>query len=106
MTAEPKAFQVELSPYPPDSTASIRGGIDALVREALEETGQQDLLAQDAIRIEVEENFPDGGVVVVLVSIATHVAAQVWDDIVWPRIVDRWNARLRAKRDSEGGSSS
>lgn len=102
MADEQISFEVELSPYPPDSPGSIRSGVDDLVREALGETGHQDLLADKSIQVDVEENFPDGGVVVILVSIGTHLAAQVWDDIVWPRIVDRWNARRRKKDEAQG----
>jgi hypothetical protein len=85
-----EAFELTLSPVPPDTLSTVRQELMPLIESALADAGRRALLSDGEIRVEMEETFPVGEVVVVLVTLGSGIALETYKQVVLPLLRRRY----------------
>ena len=96
--AEPfESIELELEPIPPDTIASSKAELLSIIRQVLQEAGEDDLLSTDQINIQVEKTFPTDAVVVVGFTFLSGVALETYKALILPVLKKRFAVTERAK---------
>ena len=92
--------ELVLEPFPPDTIDSIKEEFEVVVREALLQASQEDLLDSKHIDIQREETFPVGELVVhISLWLTGAIAKKTFDTFVWPAIEERFRAYIKQRQD-------
>ncbi len=98
--AGPQAEYIELTiePIPPDTVSSAKAELSSLIEEALREAGQQQLLDDGELKVEIEKTFPTDQAIVIGLTLLSGMAFETYKKIVLPRLKKKfrvWEKRRR-----------
>jgi hypothetical protein len=91
-------IELALEPIPPDTTDSIKDEFETIVRAALREGGQEDLLDSGQIEVQVEQTFPTDAVVTALLTLAGGMALKTFEVTLLPEIEKRYKAWVKKRQ--------
>ena len=95
---EPEYIELTIQPIPPDTISSVKADLLPTIEAALHEAGQEQLLTEGQIQIEVERTFPTDQVIVVGLTLLSGIALETYKEIVLPRLKKRFRTRQKRKR--------
>ena len=96
-------IKLELTPIPPDTIASGKAEIMAIIEASLREHEQTQILADEQIRVVVEKTFPTDAVLILGLTFVSQLAIETYKAIILPAIKQRFQVRQRAKRKRRTG---
>lgn len=96
-------IELELTPIPPDTIASGKAEILAIIEACLREHEQTQLLAEDQLVVSVEKTFPTDAVIIVGLTFVTQLAIETYKAIILPALKKRFEVRQRSKRKHRSG---
>jgi hypothetical protein len=91
-------IELVLEPIPPDTTDSIREEFETVVRTALREAGQEELLESGQIEVQVEQTFPTDAVVTALLTLAGGAALKIFEATLLPEIQKWYKVHLKKRK--------
>jgi hypothetical protein len=97
---EPEYIELTIQPIPPDTVSSAKADLIPTIEAALREAGQEQLLIEGQIQIEVEKTFPTDQAIVVGLMFLSGIALETYKEIVLPRLKKRF--RTKQKRRGKG----
>lgn len=97
---EPEYIELSIQPIPPDTVASVRAELLPVIEDALRQAGQEQLLKEGQIQIEVERTFPTDEVIIIGFTLLSGIALETYKAIVLPALKKRF--RIRQKRRQKG----
>lgn len=89
---EAQYIELIIEPIPPDTISSSRAEVLPAIKDALQEAGQEELLDEEQIKIEVEQTFPTDEVIVVGFTLLSGVALATYTEIILPELKRRFKA--------------
>lgn len=89
---EPQYIELIIEPIPPDTISSAKAEILPAIKDALQEAGQEQLLDEEQIKIEVEQTFPTDEVIVVGFMLLSGMALATYKEIILPELKRRFKA--------------
>lgn len=95
---EPEYIELAIQPIPPDTVSSARAELLTIIEDALRQAGQEQLLAEGQIQVEVERTFPTDEVIVVGFTLLSQIALETYKAIVLPALKKRFRARQKRRR--------
>ncbi len=95
---EPEYIELTIQPIPPDTVSSVKAELLPTIEAALREAGQEQLLAEGQIQIEVEQTFPTDEVIVVGFTLLSGIALETYKEIVLPALKKRFRAWQKRRR--------
>ena len=98
---EAEYIEVIVEPIPPDTLSSIRADILPVIEAALREAGQEQLLAEGQMQIEVEQTFPTDEVIVVGFTLLSGIALETYKVVVLPALKKRFKAWQKRRQASK-----
>ena len=100
---EEEADYIELiiEPIPPDTISSVKAEILPTIEAALREAGQDQLLSEEQIQIEVEQTFPTDEVIVVGFTLLSGIALETYKEIILPVLKKRFKVWQKRRRKSK-----
>ncbi len=96
-------IELELTPIPPDTIASGKAEVLAIIEASLRTHGQAQLLADDQIRVAVEKTFPTDAVLIVGLTFVSQLAIETYKAIILPALRKRFQVRQRTKHKRRSG---
>jgi hypothetical protein len=98
----PKMIELELIPKSPDTIDTVKQELMPRVREALRESGHEDLLARGEIVVEIEQTLTlQEELIAVGVTFLTKIAAKVFERDVLP-VIEKWvKTRRKGRRQTK-----
>jgi hypothetical protein len=97
------AIELELTPIPPDTIASGKAELMAIIEASLREHGQTQVLADEQMRVSLEKTFPTDAVIIVGLTFVSQLAIETYKAIILPALKQRFEVRQRAKRKHRTG---
>jgi len=98
---DPEYVELTIQPIPPDTVSSVKAELLPAIEAALREAGQEQLLAEGQIQVEIEKTFPTDQVIIVGLTLLSQVALETFKEVVLPRLKKRH--RVRQKRKGKSG---
>ena len=98
---EGEYIEVTIEPIPPDTISSAKAEILPTIETALRGAGQEGLLTDGQIQVEVEQTFPTDEVIIVGFTLLSGIALETYKEIVLPVLKKRfraWQKRRRKRR--------
>lgn len=98
---EPEYIELTIQPIPPDTISSVKAELLPTIEAALREAGQEQLLTEGQMQVEVEQTFPTDEVVVVGFTLLSAIALETYKAIVLPALKKRFRAWQKRRRKSK-----
>ena len=95
---EPEYIELTIQPIPPDTLSSVKADLLPTIEATLREAGQEQLLTEEQIQIEVEQTFPTDEVVVVGFTLLSGIALETYKEIILPTLKKRFRAWQKRRR--------
>ncbi len=89
--------ELSIQPIPPDTVSSVKADLLPAIEAALREAGQEQLLSEGQIEVEVEQTFPTDAVIVVGLTFLSQVALATCKEIVLPGLKKRFDTKQKRK---------
>jgi hypothetical protein len=99
-------IELELTPIPPDTIASGKAEVQAIIEASLREHGQTQALTDEQIQVSLEKTFPTDAVIIVALTFASQLAVETYKAIILPALKKRFEVRQRSKRKNRTGKGS
>jgi len=93
-----EVLELTIIPIPPDTVTTVKAELLPYIEETLEEQGQESLLAEGQIQIEIERTFPTDQVVTVAVTLLSSIALETFKEVVLPRLKKRFETKQKRRR--------
>jgi len=105
-TTNQEIIELAIRPIPPDTVASIKEEILSEIEAVLKEKGQEKLLVGEDLKPEVEKTFPIDQIVILVIKAATPIAVWAVNEIVIPKLREKYGVdrKKRSDRDESGDS--
>lgn len=94
-------IELTIEPIPPDTISSVKADLLPAIEAALREAGQEQLLSEGHMQIEVEQTFPVDEVIVVGFMLLSTAALETYKEIVLPTLKKRYRAWQKRRRKSK-----
>lgn len=91
-------IELELTPIPPDTIASGKAEVLAIIEASLREHEQAQLLSDEQIQMTVEKTFPTDAVIIVGLTFVSQLAIETYKAVILPALKQRFQVRQRSKR--------
>lgn len=91
-------IELIIEPVPPDTISSAKTEILPAIKDALQEAGQEQVLDEEQIKIEVEQTFPTDEVIVVGFTLLSGMALATYKEIILPELKRRFKARQKRRQ--------
>ena len=101
----PKRIELTIVPIPPDTLDSVKAELEQRIEATLREAGQESLLAEGQIQIEVERPFPTDQVIVIGVTLLSGVALETFKSVVLPHLKKWVEVKIKQARKRKGKSN-
>jgi hypothetical protein len=98
---EPEYIELTIQPIPPDTISSVKADLLPTIEAALREAGQEQLLTEGQMQVEVEQTFPTDEVVVVGFALLSGIALETYKEIILPTLKKRFRAWQKRRRKSK-----
>ncbi len=98
---EPEYIELTIQPIPPDTISSVKAELLPTIEAALREAGQEQLLTEGQMQVEVEQTFPTDEVVVVGFTLLSAIALETYKEIILPTLKKRFRAWQKRRRKSK-----
>jgi len=98
---EAEYIELTIEPIPPDTLSSIRADILPVIEAALREAGQEQLLTDGQIQVEVEQTFPTDEIIIVGFTLLSGIALETYNAIVLPALKKRFKAWQKRRQTSK-----
>jgi hypothetical protein len=92
ISEEAQYIELIIEPIPPDTISSAKSEILPTIKNALREAGQEQLLDEKQIEVEVEKTFPTDEVIVVGFTLLSGIALATYTGIILPELKRRFKA--------------
>ena len=99
---EPEYIELSIQPIPPDTVSSVRAELLPVIEDALRQAGQEQLLKEGQIQIEVERTFPTDEVIVIGFTLLSGIALETYKEIILPALKKRFRASQKRRRKGKG----
>jgi hypothetical protein len=93
-----EVIDLELVPIPPDTLASGKEEIIHLIETLLHDSGQEQLLSDNKIQIQIEQTFPTDQAIVIVLTFLSGVALEAFKMVILPGLKRRFEVKQRARR--------
>ena len=103
MTEDSGVIELELTPIPPDTIASGKAEIMAIIEASLREHQQTQILSDEQLLVSVEKTFPTDAVIIVGLTFVSSLAIETYKAIILPALKRRFEVRQRSKRKKRSG---
>lgn len=105
-------IELIIKPEGKQTVDEIEGELEAYVQDVLREAGEQHLIDNGELRIEVEEGTPDPTIVAAIIAIVGAFALETYKELILPKlkkrykIIDEKERKGKSKKDkgSKGNS--
>jgi len=98
---KPEYIELTIQPIPPDTVSSVKADFLPTIEAALREAGQEQLLTEGQIQVEVEQTFPTDEVIVVGFTLLSGIALETYKAIILPALKKRFRAWQKRRRKSK-----
>ena len=98
---EAEYIEVIVEPIPPDTLSSAKADILPVIEAALREAGQEQLLAEGQMQVEVEQTFPTDEIIIVGFTLLSGIALETFKAIVLPALKKRFKAWQKRRQKSK-----
>ncbi len=95
---EAKYIELTIQPIPPDTVSSVKADLLPIIENALREAGQEQLLTEGQIQIEVEQTFPTDAVIAIGFTLLSGIALETYKAIVLPALKKHFRVRRKRRR--------
>jgi hypothetical protein len=100
--SEAEYIELTIQPIPPDTISSVKADLRPIIEAALREAGQEHLLTEGQIQVEVEQTFPTDQIITVGLTLLSGIALETFKEVVLPRLKKHF--RTKQKRQRKGKS--
>jgi len=91
-------IELTIQPIPPDTVSSVKAELRPTIEAALRQAGQEQLLTEGQIQVEVEQTFPTDQVINVGLTLLSGIALETFKEIVLPWLKKRFRTRQKRRR--------
>ena len=98
---EAEYIELTIRPIPPDTVSSVKADLLPTIEAALREAGQEQLLTDGQMQIEVEQTFPTDEIIVVGFTLLSGIALETYKATVLPVLKKRFRAWQKRRRKSK-----
>ena len=106
---EAEYIELTIRPIPPDTVSSVKSELVPLIKAALRDAKQEQLLASGDLQVEVEKTIPTELAVPVLtaaLTLFTSVAVETFKVTILPRLKKRFQVEEKRRRKAKGKKKS
>jgi hypothetical protein len=97
MPDKPEVIELELTPIPPDTIASVKEELMPLIAATLREAGREDLLSEEHMQIQIEKTFPTDAAIIVGLTLLSGIVLETYKELILPRLKQRFEVKEKSK---------
>jgi hypothetical protein len=92
-----EVIELEISPIPPDTIDSCRAKLLPYIEATLREAGQDSILSQEHMNIQLERTFPTDAAIIAVITLLTGMALKTYEAVVITGLKKKFNVREKRK---------
>lgn len=97
-----EVVELELTPIPPDTTASAKEELMSLIETTLREAGRANLLSDGHIQIQAEKTFPTDAAIIIVLTLLSELALETYKELILPILKQRYEVKYRYRGRKKG----